>query len=430
MDGPVLFIERRQVARFQGGVRGPGEGSFERDAGFSLSQPEAGACRVRFAPLGVSGSEAVLRELPEAVRGAAGALLEAPGLDPETPERLASVAETLARVGAREGAAQVECALRAVEQHVLCGPLEAPVRERRRHAVLEVRVRVEQGGKSASLLREAAFEDAGALVEGLPELEARLSEYVALARLRCDAKPAPRETLTVVLPPGADAGVLFHEVCGHPLEGDVVARGASYLATRLGQAVGPEWLSVVDDPLCGPGTVGYRVDDEGTAARKALLVRRGRVEEPLLDAASAKRLGLKPNGHGRRVSWRHYALPRMSHTAVEPHEGRFEEIVGGVGRGLLVRGLTPRHVNLMTGEFSFLVDEAREIHDGQVGAFIGPALLRGDGLRVLAGIDAVGVDRGDFFGLKGCGKLDHGALPVSFGNPTLRIRGLEVTPWA
>lgn len=429
MDGPVLFLERRQVARYQSGGRGPGEGALETDAGFALSRLDAGTTRVRFAPLGVASADAALEALPEAVRNSAGALLQAPRLDPETLGRLSSVAEALARAGAREGAASVECALREVEQHVLCGPLETPVRERRRHAVLEVRVRVEQGGRAASLLREAAFSDTEALVAGLPMLEARIPEYLTLARARCEARPAPREVLTVVLPPGADAGVLFHEVCGHPLEGDVVARGASYLASRLGQPVGSEWLSVVDDPLRGPGTAGYQVDDEGVTARKALLVNRGRVEEPLLDGASARRLGREPNGHARRVSWRHHALPRMSHTAVEPHAGHFEDIVGEVGRGLLVRGLSPRHVNLMTGEFSFHVDEAREIRDGQVGAFIGPALLRGDGLRVLAGIDAVGADRAEFFGLKGCGKLDHGALPVSFGNPTLRIQGLEVTPW-
>lgn len=417
------------MARYQSGGRGPGERALETDAGFALSHRDGRTTRERFAPLGVVGADTALGELPQFVRDEAGELLGARRLDPETLGGLASVADSLTRAGTREGATQVECALREVEQHVLCGPLEAPVHELRRHAILEVRVRVEQGGKTASLLREAAFADSGALVAALPALEARIPEYVALARARCDAKPAPREALTVVLPPGADAGVLFHEVCGHPMEGDVVARGASYLAQRLGQTVGPEWLSVVDDPLRGPGTAGYRVDDEGMAARKALLVSHGRVEEPLLDAAAARRLGREPNGHGRRVSWRHHVLPRMSHTAVEPHAGHFEGIVSEVGRGLLVRGLSPRHVNLMTGEFSFYIDEARELRDGQVGAFIGPALLRGEGLRVLAGIDAVGADRAEFFGLKGCGKLDHGALPVSFGNPTLRIQGLEVTPW-
>ncbi|XXF76934.1 metallopeptidase TldD-related protein [Myxococcaceae bacterium GXIMD 01537] len=426
MDGSVLFIERRQVARYQPGA---GEGVLETDAGFSVTEPGEGARHSRFGPLDVASVEERLRALPRDVRVGAATLLESPGLDPLAPGRLAAVAAALSRAGAREGATQVDCSLREMAQQVLCGPVDAPVQDMRRHVVLEVRVRVEQGDRSATLQREAAFADTDALEAGLPALEARLSEYVALARLRCDAVPAPREALTVVLPPGADAGVLFHEVCGHPLEGDVVARGASYLAAKLGEPVGPEWLSVVDDPLCGPGTQGYRVDDEGAVARKALLVHRGRVEEPLLDTEMARRLGRAPNGHGRRVSWRHYALPRMSHTAVEPHAGRFEELVGGVARGLLVRGLTPRHVNLMTGEFSFYIDEARELRDGREGAFIGPALLRGDGLSVLAGIEAVGEDRAEFFGLKGCGKLDHGALPVSFGNPTVRIRGLTVTPW-
>jgi len=232
-----------------------------------------------------------------------------------------------------------------------------------------------------------------------------------------------------VLPPGADAGVFLHEVCGHPLEGDVVARGGSYLAARRGQRVAGEHVTVVDDPCRGAGSLGYALDDEGTPARAAPLIQRGVVTEPLLDRDTAAELGLPSNGHGRRVSFRHPPLPRMAHTELSPHQGRFEDLVAGVERGLLIRALTPRHVDLLSGDFSFFIVEAQRIEHGQVRGFIGPALLRGNGLTALAGIDAVGGDVAPFFGLKGCGKLDHGPLPVSFGNPTVRIHGLSVTPW-
>jgi TldD protein len=120
----------------------------------------------------------------------------------------------------------------------------------------------------------------------------------------------------------------------------------------------------------------------------------------------------------------------MSHTLLAPHQGTLEALLRPIRSGLLVRYLTPRHVNLLSGDFSFFIVEAQRIDDGQVGPFVAPCLLRGNGLVALAGIEAVGADLATFHGLKGCGKLDHGPLPVSFGNPTVRISGLSVDPWS
>jgi TldD protein len=122
-------------------------------------------------------------------------------------------------------------------------------------------------------------------------------------------------------------------------------------------------------------------------------------------------------------------LPRMAHTELRPHEGTLESVMAPIQRGLLVRFLTPRFVDVLHGRFSFYIDEAQEIVDGKPGAFIGPALLEGDGLTALLGIEAVGADHATFFGLKGCGKLNHGPLPVSFGNPSVRFGKMRVTPW-
>jgi len=255
-----------------------------------------------------------------------------------------------------------------------------------------------------------------------------VEDVVGRARSKLDERPCPRGPLTVVLPPGSDAGVFFHEVCGHPLEGDVVSRGASFLARRRGERVAADFVTIVDDPTEGSGGVGYRFDDEGTPARPATLVHQGRVDTPLLDLRTAEVLGLEPNGHGRRVDYRHLALPRMSHTLVRPYQGDLESILSEVEEGLLVSYLTPRHVHLLGGDFCFHFPEAREIRQGRLGAFVRPGLLRGNAAEALASIEAVGADSRTFFGLKGCGKLDQGGLPVSFGLPTVRFSRLTVEP--
>ncbi|MFP2934757.1 metallopeptidase TldD-related protein, partial [Pyxidicoccus sp. 3LG] len=122
-------------------------------------------------------------------------------------------------------------------------------------------------------------------------------------------------------------------------------------------------------------------------------------------------------------------LPRMAHTRVEPHQGHLDALLADVPRGLLVQHLLPRQMDLLSGDFSFYIVEAREIVDGRVGRRVGPGILRGNGLEALAAIDAVGADAKNLFATRGCRKLDHGPLPVSFGQPTVRFRQLSVSPW-
>lgn len=241
--------------------------------------------------------------------------------------------------------------------------------------------------------------------------------------------PCPEGDLPVVFPPGAASGSFFHEVCGHPLEGDVVARRGSYLALRLGERVAEEFVTVTDDPTEGNSSLHYAFDDEGQPARGTALVERGVVGQPMLSRATARILGQETNGHGRRVSFRHYPLPRMTHTGVAagPH-GTLEQLLAPVGRGLLVQHLVPRHMNLLSGDFSFFILEAREIRDGSLGPLIGPGVLSGNGLQALRDIEAVGGDRRNLFATRGCRKLDHGPLAVSFTQPSVRFRQLRITP--
>lgn len=355
------------------------------------------------------------------------AQLTAPPPSP-APEEFERVAKAIEAAAVAAGAERVDVTLRETHRAILAGPAEAPRRDARSLLQLEVRCQVGAGANAQSTLLERAYASLPALNAERAAMEKALAGRVADARARLQSLPAPTGALPIVLPPGADAGVLFHELCGHPLEGDVVARRASWLAQRLGESVAPEFVTLVDDPTAGPRVAGYAVDDEGTEARAAHLLRGGKVDEPLLDLRSAQTLQREPNGHGRRATHRRFALPRMSHTALAAHQGSFEELVSEVKRGLCVGYLTPRRIDLLSGDFSFLCPEARLIEDGKLGAFVQPLLIEGNALEALRGIERVGADLDTFYGMKGCGKLDQGGLPVSFGNPSLRIAKVHVRP--
>lgn len=341
-------------------------------------------------------------------------------------------AETLRRlvdVAREAGAAHLDVLLREVDRRTLVASTGRLVEDHARYALLEVKAFHATGGATSDVWRALAFPDLAHLRAALPSLESLVDGLVRELRETTPAVPCPTGLLPIVFPPGAASGCFFHEVCGHPLEGDVVARGGSYLARRLGQHVAAPWLSVSDDPTDGHSALAFAWDDEGHRAQAVPLLRAGVVASPLLDARSARALGHAPNGHGRRVDFRHPPLPRMAHTRVEPHEGNLESLLSGVAHGLLVQHLTPRHMDLLSGDFSFYIVEAREVRDGRPGRRVSPGILGGNGLEALASIDAVGADARNLFATRGCRKLDHGPLPVSFGQPAVRFRGLHVRPW-
>jgi len=416
----TFFIERRDMLRVS--LRhGSVEEQAERDAGLGLTEREGARAAYRWWEAGA------LPALPEAVRHRGEALLEGRSPDTRAAASFSSLARELEAQGRQQGA-RLEVTVRGLSQRVVCVDDVREVEDVRQVVWLELRALVEREGTTRTALGEWAFTGPEALLDAARRTPGWVEDVVGRARAKLGEQPCPRGPLTVVLPPGSDAGVFFHEVCGHPMEGDVVSRGASFLARKRGERVAADFVTVADDPTEGSGGVGYRFDDEGTPARPATLVHQGRVDMPLLDLRTAQVLGLEPNGHGRRIDYRHLALPRMSHTVVRPHHGSLESILSEVEEGLLVSYLTPRHVHLLGGDFCFHFPEAREIRKGQLGAFVRPGLLRGNAAEALASIDAVGADSRTFFGLKGCGKLDQGGLPVSFGLPTVRFSRLTVEP--
>jgi TldD protein len=399
--------------------------------------------RTSFAGIGATDAEAESSchewlWMPESSRGVVGKLprsiaATADELRSRTDGEIVDL-EPAARALAEPVEAQratLDLRIRYVDQRVALVTGDETKRDRRSFIGLGIRVgrpADEDGTKPFSIYRSrlyATFEDLFNQIEALKDLVNQLALGVGSAR-PVSAEPG---TTTVVLAAGT-AAPFFHEVCGHPLEGDIVSTGTSYLGSLLDERVAPEFVTVVDDPGFSPSPASYAIDDEGSAAQPVYLLKEGVVADMLLDRRTAERFGRAPNGHGRRLDFRFPALPRMAHTAVSTHEGSLDEVVEPLRRGLLANRLGLRHMDLATGDFSFYVLEGRQIEAGKVGEYVRPAIVRGRALAALAAIDAVGDDRESFAPTGGgCGKLDQGPLFVSFASPTVRIRELDVQPW-
>lgn len=250
-----------------------------------------------------------------------------------------------------------------------------------------------------------------------------IGEKAAQQALRLlDSDPSPAGEMTVVLNAGG-GGVLFHEACGHGLEADAIAKDTTVYAGTRGQRVGSELFSGVDDATMPNawGSLGF--DDEGSPAQRTVLFEDGVQAGVMSDRISAAKLAGTSTGNGRRQSYAHVPLPRMTNSLVLPGESDPEAIVADVEHGLYAEGLGGGEVDPATGDFVFGVTEAYLIEHGELTRRVRGANLIGNGPRTLALIDAVGSD----FDLKQgmCGK-DGQWVPVAFGTPTLRIARLTV----
>jgi TldD protein len=218
--------------------------------------------------------------------------------------------------------------------------------------------------------------------------------------------------------------VLFHEACGHGLEADLVAKGASAFAGRLGQQVASPLVTLVDDGTM-PGEWGcYAVDDEGHAAQRNVLIQDGILVDYLWDGIRARNEGRTPSGNGRRQSYRHLPMVRMTNTYLAGGTTDPADIIADTERGVYVAKLGGGQVNTASGDFVFGMVEAYLIEDGQLTSPLREGQLIGNGPRVLQQIEAVG---NDFeMGPPGtCGKDGQG-VPVGDGVPTLRVAELTI----
>ncbi len=249
-------------------------------------------------------------------------------------------------------------------------------------------------------------------------------EAVRIALLNLTAVPCPAGTMDVVLGPGWP-GILLHEAIGHGLEGDFNRKKTSAFADRLGQRVAAPGVTVVDDGTL-PGRRGsLNVDDEGTPSQRTVLIEDGILVGYLQDRLNARLMGMAPTGNGRRESYAHLPMPRMTNTFMLAGHDDPEEIVRSVSRGLYAVSFGGGQVDITSGKFVFSASEAYRIEDGRIGAPVKGATLIGNGPDVLTRVSRVGHDLALDQGVGTCGK-DGQSVPVGVGLPTVRVDGLTV----
>jgi TldD protein len=250
---------------------------------------------------------------------------------------------------------------------------------------------------------------------------ARTAARRAITKLA--ARPAPSGTLPVVIGPGG-GGVLFHEACGHGLEKDLVDKGASVFKGRLGHQVASPLVTLVDDGTMAEEWGCYAIDDEGTPAQRNVLIQDGILTDYMWDHLRSRKDGRPRSGNGRRQSYQHLPMVRMTNTYLVGGDGDPEGIVSSTDRGVYVSSLGGGQVNTATGDFVFGMTEAYLIENGEITEPIREGNLIGNGPKVLVDIDAVGNDFA--MGHPGtCGKDGQG-VPVGDGVPTLRVKALTV----
>jgi len=236
------------------------------------------------------------------------------------------------------------------------------------------------------------------------------------------ARPAPSGKLPVVLKKGA-GGVLFHEACGHGLEADLVGKDASVFRGRVGEQVASPLVTLVDDGTYAREWGTYAVDDEGNPARRNTLIENGVLTDYMWDFLRARKEGRTSSGNGRRQSYQHLPMVRMTNTYVLEGEEDPDEIIRQTPHGVYCVQLGGGQVNTATGDFVFGITEAYMIENGEITDPIRSANLIGNGPEVLQLIDAVGNDFDTWAGT--CGKDGQG-VPVSSGQPTLRVGAITI----
>jgi TldD protein len=242
------------------------------------------------------------------------------------------------------------------------------------------------------------------------------------ALVMLEARPAPAGTMPVVVANGF-GGVLFHEACGHGLEADAVAKGASIYAGKLGTRVAAPIVSAFDDGNLRNGWGSQAFDDEGVPTRRTPLIAEGRLTGYLYDRLRARQLGAEPTGNGRRQSFRHVPVPRMTTTFIAPGDATPEDIIAATPRGFYAKSFAGGQVEPASGDFVFGVAEGYLIEDGRVTAPLRGATLVGSGIDVLEKIDMIAADFDVKSGI--CGKDGQG-VPVGTGQASLRIGAMTV----
>ena len=255
-------------------------------------------------------------------------------------------------------------------------------------------------------------------------VETYVDEAVHAALTNLDARPAPAGEMTVVLGSGWP-GVLLHEAVGHGLEGDFNRKGSSAFSGRIGQRVAAKGVTVLDDGTMADRRGSLNVDDEGHASQKNVLIEDGILRGYIQDAMNARLMGVKPTGNGRRESYAHVPMPRMTNTYMLGGDKDPQEIVASIKKGLYATNFGGGQVDITSGKFVFSASEAYWVENGKILYPVKGATLIGSGPESLKKISMIGNDMRLDSGVGTCGKEGQ-SVPVGVGQPTLRIDGLTV----
>ena len=283
--------------------------------------------------------------------------------------------------------------------------------------IVEENGKREQGGSGGG----GRF-DFGYFDDEILQRYAKEAVHQAITNLHAD--PAPAGQMTVVLASGWP-GILLHEAVGHGLEGDFNRKGSSAFSGRLGQRVAAKGVTVIDDGTIADRRGSLNIDDEGNQTQRNVLIEDGILKGYMQDSLNARLMGVAPTGNGRRESFAHLPLPRMTNTMMLAGEHDPQEIIKSVKKGIYAANFGGGQVDITSGKFVFSMSEAYLIEDGKVTRPIKGATLIGNGPDALTRVSMIGNDLKHDPGVGTCGK-DGQSVPVGVGQPTLRIDGLTV----
>ena len=440
MDDGELFLEYREteaLALEDGRIR---SASFDSALGFGLRAVSGEA--VGYAHAGEI-SEAALRRAAETVRGVrtgrGGTMDIAPRSTnarlyvPDNPVAGVDFAAKTALLGEIDAYARAHDPRVAQVIATLAGEWQAVqilradgvrVADLRPLVRLNVTVVVASGGR-----RESGTYGTGGRYGYAPLLDPAIwkravDEALRQALVNLEAVAAPAGEMEVVLGPGWP-GILLHEAVGHGLEGDFNRKGTSAFAGLVGQRVAAPGVTVVDDGTLPDRRGSLTVDDEGTPSGRTVMIEDGILRAFIQDRQNARLMGVSPTGNGRRQSFAHAPMPRMTNTIMLGGDHAPEEIIASVGRGLYAVNFGGGQVDITSGKFVFSAAEAYLIENGRIGPPVKGATLIGNGPDALTKVTMIGNDPALDPGIGTCGKNGQG-VPVGVGQPTLKLRGLTV----
>lgn len=324
---------------------------------------------------------------------------------------------------------EVSASLTGVYEQVLVAATDGTLAEDIRPLVrLSISVLVEENGR-----REHGSSGGGARVgyeyfletiEGEIRAETFAREAVRMALVNLSAVAAPAGTLPVVLGAGWP-GVLLHEAVGHGLEGDFNRRGTSVFSGQLGQQVASELCTIVDDGTLSGLRGSLAIDDEGVPGQYNLLIEKGVLRGYMQDKLNARLMGMQPTGNGRRESYAHLPMPRMTNTYMLAGKSTPQEIISSVDYGLYAPNFAGGQVDITSGKFVFSTSEAYLIEKGKITKPVKGATLIGSGIEAMQQVSMVGNDLALDKGVGVCGKEGQ-SVPVGVGQPTLKLDAMTV----